>query len=277
MPKKKSTTSNLPLPSLAPLLKADPKTFKTIPPLDVNEFFLIEVLLRSEEAQQAYRSGGEKELSRFLRKHRIFFQKPLEQSHHSLLNAAPGQSAEHYKASGFIDGHLGIADLGVQAKILGGSAFLAMIERSSPRYISLRFDMSYPADTILKSTELRRFLQQKHKSAKGVKPPSIRNLQHTPEGQFKVVYEGPLFASLDRLSRWTRFKDIRVWLEYLHIWERYAASDHTVHAKMAIGTDVYPGVTNSVGKVNTALKEVRNAIKSALGGTWPPTQKRATP
>lgn len=272
MPKKNQTASDLPLPSLAPLLKVDPKIFKNKPPLDVNEFFLIEALLRSEEAKQAYQRGSEKELSHFLRKHGIIAQNPLKRSHHSLLLRKTKKTRTKF---GFIVPRLGIADLGVQAKIFGGNACLAMIEHPSPRYISLRFDMSYPAGSILESEELRHFLQQKHESAKKMEPPSIRTLQRTPEGQFKVVYEGPLFASLNRLTRWTRFKNIRVWLEYLHIWDKYAASDHTEHAKMAIGAEVYPGVINPADKVKDALKEVRRAIKSALGGTWPPTQKRA--
>src|SRR5438034_8742423 len=83
MPQKQYT-----LPSLKKLLQADPKTFKGRPVQWVNEFFLIEALLRSEKAKEAFYKCPQ-EFTRFFQDHRIHFQDSLAGSHHALLIRPP--------------------------------------------------------------------------------------------------------------------------------------------------------------------------------------------
>lgn len=293
MPKKKETPTGYPyrLPSLDRLLRlhqANPKIFKNRPAQWVNEFFLIEALLRSDKAKHAHHSGSDPELLRFFRDHNIIGQKPLQGSHHPLLTA-PRQTLRGDNF-GNVDTLLGIQDIGVLARLTpdtirkmtrgtmewpmydGEQAVLTLLRNPSPRFVCLRFDASLPLDTILESKQLRRLFKERRKQSKGLQRPIVTLLRRPSSGvgEPEVVSRGPLFAFSDRQRAWTPFKDITMWLRYLKCYAMWKAE----HSPDEISAKVFPGMGNGLSQYYSAIKQVKKAIKSAEDGTWPPSTSR---
>ena len=296
MPKKILTDYPYTIPSLNPLcrlLQADPEAFKNRPAQWVNEFFLIEALLRSEKAKQAYRSGGHRELIRFFHDHNIAFQNPLKRSHHRLLTSPPEKLVEELKEMGDVDCLLGIQDLGALVTLTpdiritrdkttwcgydGEQDILESLRNSNPRFVYLRFDLAHPIDTILESKKLRRLLKKKreqfHKQPKARTIPIVSLLRRpspSDVGDPEVIFRGPAFAFSDRQRKWTPFKDISNWLNYLKCDDLREKG----HSPQEIAAKVYPGMKQGAEKYYSAIKRVKQAIKSAENGTWPPSTSR---
>jgi len=281
------------MPSLSRILrlyetKPKPKVCKNRRAEWINEFFLVEILLRSKKAKEAYRQGGEAELTKIFQAHNVFDQQPLKCSHHRLLTAPEHKLSPTFDCLGTVDSRLGIQDLGVIARLTpdtvkkktrgtlewpnydGERAALALLLNPSPRFVCLRFDMAHhSAETILDSPWLRHLLRERHKQAKTLQPPTIRLVRSPASGvgEPEIVSEGPLFAFSDRQRKWTPFKDIPGWLTNLKCYDLCEDG----HRPDEIVRKVCP---NGVSQYYSAIKKIDKAIKSAENGTWPPSTSR---
>lgn len=220
----------------------------------VNEFFLIEALLRSEKVMEAHRPNDKKALIDKFREYGVVGHDPLRGTHHALLSD-PIEDREWERRVarlGYVDISLNILDLGILAKLqpneyvhhdnlsLCGSAdgqadCLAYLRDTSPRFVCLRIDAAQPVETILK--RLRLLLRERHKQVK----------QHSPEAGF-----------YDRLQK-TPFRKVTAWLEYFRCYDLFQSGQ----TEEAAGAQVYPRDIIATAKANTAIRRVKFVIQHA--------------
>jgi hypothetical protein len=252
--KKKSARSGYPYKILP--FSGDPSKIGTPPPISVNEYFLIEALLRSEKVMEAYRQGGEQALITKFREYGIVGHNPLHGSHHGLLSepVVDKEWGEKIAQLGQVDMGLGILDLGILATLPpnvnvhhgnlmlcgandGLADCLAYLRNSNPRFLCLRIDTSHPVETII--TRLRDLLRERNKQAT------------------KVPLHG-IFEFYARLEK-TPFRKIKAWLEYIQCYDLFKSGKTTE----AAGEQVYDGSVIASEKANTAVRRVKALIKHA--------------
>jgi hypothetical protein len=252
--KKKSARNSYPYKILP--FSGNSSKIGTPPPIYVNEYFLIEALLRSEKVMEAYRQGGEQALITKFREYGIVGHNPLHGSHHALLSepVVDKEWGKKIAQLGHVDMGLGILDLGILATLPpnmnvhhgnlmlcgpndGLADCLAYLRNSNPRFLCLRIDTSHPVETIIK--RLRPLLRERHKQATKV----------PPDG---------LFAFYDRLMK-TPFRKIKAWLEYLQCYDLFQSGKTTE----ATGAQVYAKSPIASDKANLAIRRATVLITHA--------------
>lgn len=252
--KKKSARSGYPYKILP--FSGDPSKIGTPPPISVNEYFLIEALLRSEKVMKAYRPDDKLALISKFRECGIVGHSPLDGTHHALLSepVVDKEWAKKIAQLGHVDMGLGILDLGILATLPpnvnvhhgnlmlcgpsdGLADCLAYLRNSNPRFLCLRIDTSHPVGTII--ARLRSLLREKQKQATKVLPDNLVGFS-------------------DRLQK-TPFRKIKAWLEYLQCYDLFQSGKTTE----ATGKQVYNGNDNESDRANLAIRRVKYLIKYA--------------
>lgn len=254
MPSKKKSLRP-PYPYLIPPFSGDPSRIRKTLPEWVNEYFLIEALLRSQPVMEAYRPDNPSALIAKLRACGITGHDPLNGTHHALLSE-PLEDHEWAKKLyplGYVDNSLGILDLGVLAKlppnqtaryhdtIVAGSGdgmgdCRSYLLGTNPRYVCLRIDAAKPVETILQ--RLRVFLKDRHTEAT----------------------QRPLLQEASRRLQRTPFRNIPAWLAYVRCYDLYQ-SGLTIEAA---GAQVYGGSAIATEKANVAIRRVTSVIRHAV-------------
>jgi len=248
--KKKSARSGYPYKILP--FSGDHSKIGKPPPIFVNEYFLIEALLRSEKVMEVYEQGGEHALITKFREYGVVGHNPLHGSHHALLSKPEldKEWGEKIAQLGYVDMCLGILDLGILATLPpnvnihhrnlmlcgpkdGLADCLAYLRCDNPRFICLRIDTRHPVETIIKS--LRPLLQERHK-----------------------LLPDNLVGFYDRLQK-TPFRKSKAWLEYLQCYDLFQSGKTTE----ATGKQVYNGNDNESDRANLAIRRVKFLIKYA--------------
>ena len=250
--RKKSARSGYPYEILP--FSGDPTKIGTPSPSSVNEYFLIEALLRSEKVMKVYEQGGEHALVTKFGEYGVVRHKPLRGSHHALLSkpVVDKEWGKKMAQLGHVDIGLGILDLGILATLppnvnvhhgnlmVGGpndglADCLAYLQHSNPRFICLRIDTRHPVETII--TRLRPLLRERHEQAKNMAPafPFYEHLEKTP------------------------FRKIKAWFEYLQCYDLFM-SDKTTEAA---GEQVYGKSVIAAEKANTAIRRVKALVTHA--------------
>jgi len=252
---------------------------KNLQPIRVNEFLMIEAILRSEETISRYREsfsqlgalGGRKALVDILKRYGIVGHDPLKATHHVLLKAKASSPRNENKwnkkmaSLGHLGGNSKILDMGVLAKlpphfsisddmgtlygpVSGEADCLAYLKSNNPRFLCLRLDTSYAPSAII--DDLRALLQARHK-------------------QFKHArFTGP-FSHLYEMQQ-PRIRDIQAWLQYLHCYDLQKKG----HSIDDIADQVFPESRDSVARTNQGLQSVRNMIKAVQRTGWLPLKVR---
>lgn len=265
---KKWTRNGYPYP--AKLFPGDPPKIGNPPPRCVNEYFLIEALLRSEPVMAAYNHGGEPALIAKFRDYGIIGQNPLRGSHRALLSRPSIDKALDKKLAelGYVAMDLGILDLGILATLPprvqihhdnmilcgptdGLADCLAYLQNRNPRFLCLRIDTRQPVETIIK--RLRPLLKEKHRQAQAVPLPAW-------------------LAFYERLKK-TPVRKIESWLDYLRCYDRFQKGESTVAAGEAVYGKRGDG-SKATDNANSAKRRVRGLIKSA--DEWAAAQARAS-
>ena len=264
MPKTKKPESS-DYPYKIPPFSGDPSKIGKRPPVWVNEYFLIEALLRSQKVMKAYRRCKERALMAILKEHGIIEQDPLRSTHHALL-LAPSEDSEtneKWAELGYVDMKLQIRDLGAVAKRpantianIGGVSWswgfsgeeecLGLLRNPHPRYLFLQIDVSHPPTPIIH--RLLPLLKERHEAFKTMPPPK-------------------LLASSYRLLK-TPFDDIPAWLRYFQCY------DLRVRGKLTYGQIALQTHGNHKMRDNPekAVRCVNRVIRAAEDKAWPPVK-----
>lgn len=261
---KKRTRNGYPY-SILPF-PGDPPKIDILPPRCVNEYFLIEALLRSEPVMAAYNHGGELALIAKFKDYGITDQDPLHGSHHTLLSPPGIDKALDKKLAelGYVAMDLGILDLGILATLpprqvhLGNMILceptdgladcLAYLQNRNPRFLCLRIDTRHPAGTI--TERLLPLLQERYQQTQAV-----------PRPAWLAFYE--------RLEK-TPVRTIKSWLDYFRCYDLFQKGKST----KAAGQLVYKDADAATEHANIAMRRVRDLIKDA--DEWAQAQVRAS-
>lgn len=177
-------------------------------PLWVNDFFMVEAILRSPKTMTAYRQalrkggrkGAHQALLQELKRYGIRGHDPMERTHHPLLITVPPTDdvwKEKMAQLGQGSSHYGILDLGVIAKLPsnatvthkqvtvhgpanGEAECFTYLRDPDPRFMCLRLDAAYPPSVIV--DEIRRLLTARH--------PRFKHARFT--GRFSKTYRAAL-------------------------------------------------------------------------------------
>jgi hypothetical protein len=262
----KNTSKDYKIPPLDPLLRlhaTNPKVFKNKPAEWINEFFLIEALLRTEEVKKAYRRGKNRALMAILQDHGIIEQDPLRGTHHALLVASSEDSKANaqWAELGYVDKKLQIRDLGVVAKrpanttsLISGVDWywgesgeqecLRLLRHPHPRYLFLQIDAARKPQPII--NRLRPLLKERHEL-------------------LKQMARSQLFAFHHRLQK-TPFNDIPAWLRYFQCYD--LRHDQGLEYG-PIALRMY-GTHKKRDNPEKAVARVEWAIEGAKDKNWPP-------
>ncbi len=254
-------------PYKIPTFSGNPPKISILPPRCVNEYFLIEALLRSEPVMAAYNHGGKPALIAKFRDYGITDQDPLHGSHHKLLSPPGIDKALNKQLAklGYVAMDLGILDLGILATLPprvqihhdnmilcgptdGLADCLAYLQNRNPRFLCLRIDTRHPVKTIIDG--LRPLLTEKHRQAQAVSLPA-----------WLAFYE---------CLKKTPVRTIKSWLDYLRCYDLFQNGESTV----AAGEAVYGDNDAATEHANSAKRRVRVLIKDA--DEWAQAQVRAS-
>ncbi len=256
-PKRKSPRTPYPYTILP--FSGDPSRIRTTRPEWVNEYFLIEALLRSKPVMKAYRPDDPSTVITKLRASGITGQDPLKGTHHALLSEPLEDHEWVRKMAQLGDLGLGILDLGVIAKLppkvkvqhntmhVTGTAdglgdCKSYLLDPNPRYVCLRIDAAKPVETILQ--RLRVLLRDRHQQA-------IQSaFPHHPDGGWR---------EFSRRLKQIFFRNIPAWLAYVCCYDLYQ-SGLTIKAA---GGQVYPDDPNATEKASVAIRRVKFVIRHA--------------
>jgi hypothetical protein len=233
-------------------------------PVWVNEFLMIEAVLRSPKTMKAYRQalakGGRKDarqaLIEELKRYGIRGHDPMNKTHHALLTTVPLPDVvwkEKMAQLGRGSSHCGILDLGVIAKLPpnatvtheqvtvhgptnGEADCLAYLRSPDPRFMCVRLDKAYPPSVIV--GELRRLLAEEH--------PRFKHARFTG-----------LFGKTHRTAQ-RRFRNIPTWLRYLKCYDLQMSGSSIDE----IATQVWADSRDPINLTNKALQAVRRLIKT---------------
>lgn len=236
-----------------------------IPSKRLNEFFLIETLLRSDEAITAYKQGGAPGLMAVYKKYNVFYQDPLKGTHHSLLSRSSSAGKGWPKKlakRGYVDIQLGILDLGARATLLseatignrsvvfydtggGENECLSYLRNSNPRFLCLRLDTAQPPEVIIQ--RLRPLLRARHNKSKN---DPLRNR----------------FTKLDYRASQRVSRDIDTWIRYFQCYDLWKQGETIT----TIADRIYSDSKDSWQIVNRALLRVKQMINTVESTGWLP-------
>lgn len=249
-----------------------PKRKKTAsaPPICVNRYFLIEALKRSEKVMKQYKQGG---VPRFILCSRYGLDEEAlaRKDHDKYLSVIPdAPSDSDYLKLGFVSHDPNILDLKIVAKVPkggvkyttghfnfwqnGGEAtVLEFLRDPTPEVLCLAIPMKASPTALIE--RLYPLIQARHKEAMNV-PPDERTI---------------------RINNVTKcfFEDVAAWRRYIQCYDLWK-SGHLSQKEIAY--QIYPGtdrlcseeVSKAVQNVKSGIKQVRQMIKSAEKGVWPP-------
>jgi hypothetical protein len=230
-------------------------------PHKVNEFFLIEFLLRSSRIRALYsEENGKQKFQAILRQRGIHSQDPLSGSHHHLLIESE-KFADEMGELGYLDVGLGILDLGkifslppgyetnCDGMVLRGSFYggeeecRSRLRMSDPlrnrRALSLYCELNHPPDVIWK--RLRPILHARHEEAtRQASGKEAMQVRHSSEQEIR-----------DNQRPHFNIRNVRTWLEYLYCYD-YSKFENKTYGD--IGALVY-------GKKKSATDSAKKAVK----------------
>ncbi len=256
-PKRKPPRSPYPYTILP--FSGDPSHIRKTLPEWVNEYFLIEALLRSRPVMKAYRPDDPSSLITTLAAYGITGHDPLKGTHHELLSEPRDDHEWARKMAQLGKLGLGILDLGVLAKLPpnvkidhkdihvtgpadGMGDCLFYLRSTNPRYVCLRIDAAKPFETILR--RLRVLLRDRNQQVWKKASP------HHPDGAFHAFY---------RRFKVTVFKNPQTWLAYFRCYDLHARGKTIKDA----GDQVYLDDFNATEKASGAIQKVKHVIQHA--------------
>lgn len=251
-----------------PPFKGDPEQITNRPQRWINEYFLIEALLRTEKAAQAYVHGDKSGLKSLFRDYGIYGQDPLTNSHHALLDGPFVKNEEFTREMehlGWVDLELGIRDLKVAASLTPGKSYgpfilgeqwgepecLFYLRNTNPRFVCLMLDLSHSPSLIMNSEPLLKLLKKRHE-------------------QYEEIPKDDRFAFYERLEK-SPFSNIPAWFQYFRCYDLQrlqglmpAQIAHYVYKN-------HPDPKKAMARARKALQRAAQAVKAAEDNApWPP-------